>query len=81
MVVDVLAALSASVPLLLPKVMMEVMMTTSRRLLQCYQDGIPMYIWLAILVKQQFFPLSILLVHALYDGVSGNMAMLHASTI
>jgi len=81
MVVDVLAALSASVPLLLPKAMMEVMMMTSRRRLWCYQDGIPMYIWLAILVKQQFFPLSILLVHALYDGVSGNMAMLHASTI
>jgi len=63
-VVDVLVVLSASVPLLLLKVMMEVMTTTSRRL-WCYQDGIPMYIWLAILVKQQFFPLSILLVHAL----------------
>jgi len=59
MVVDVLVALSASVLLLLPKVMMEVMTTTSRRLL---------YIWLAILVEQQSFSLPILLVHALFDG-------------
>jgi len=68
MVVDVLVVLSASVLLLPPKVMMEVMMMMSRWFLWYYQDGIPMYIWLAILVKQQFFPLSMLLVYALYDG-------------